>query len=250
MKISIITAVYNCVDTIGDALDSVRGQTHDDIELIVIDGASSDGTRELLQARAAEIDILVSERDDGIYDALNKGVRLATGAVIGFLHADDILADPEVLTRVSALFSAENPDAVYGDLVYVRKSAPESVVRYWQAGNMDSRSLWKGWMPPHPCLYLKRSVYEHFGLFNTTYAIAADYDFMLRILKPGTLQVRYLPGIMVRMRLGGTSNRGLANLWRKSREDLRALHENRVGGVLTLLRKNLGKLPQFIAKAP
>jgi glycosyltransferase involved in cell wall biosynthesis len=248
LKISVITAVYNRVGTINDALDSVLAQTHDDIELIVIDGASTDGTTALLESRAAAIDILVSEKDSGIYDALNKGLRLATGSIIGFLHADDLLADRDVLSRVAAVFASGHVDAVYGDLLYVRQNAVEETVRYWKAGAMQPDSLRKGWMPPHPCLYLRRSVYETYGHFDTTYRIAADYDFMLRILKPRTLQVRYLPGVMVMMRLGGVSNRGLANLWRKSREDLRALHANGVGGRLTLLRKILSKLPQFFSR--
>ncbi len=248
MKISIITAVYNRADTIAEALDSILAQSHEDIELIVIDGASSDGTSELLASRAAEIDVLVSEKDKGIYDALNKGLSLATGDVVALLHADDLFADNNVLARIAAEFSGDDPDGVYGDLVYVKKTDTTAIVRYWVAGQMTASSLVQGWMPPHPCLYLKRAIYQQYGMFNCAYEIAADYDFMLRVLRSGELKLTYLPFVMVKMRIGGVSNRSLGNLWKKSREDLRALRENRVGGILTLARKNFSKLPQFFGK--
>jgi len=248
MKISVITAVRNNCDTIAEALDSVLAQTHADVELIVIDGASTDGTGSVLERYAPRLSVLVSEPDLGIYDALNKGIARATGDIIGFLHADDLLADRNVLATIAAAFSQAATDGVYGDLLYVSKRNPQQVVRYWRSCEFTPRLLAKDWMPAHPTLYLRRQVYRQFGGFDTSLRIAADYDFMLRVLCSGTLQLTYIPQVLVKMRVGGASNRSMANLWRKSREDWRALRRNRVGGIFTLLLKNLSKLPQFFAR--
>jgi len=248
MKISVITAVYNNRDTIAAALDSVLAQTYPDVELVVIDGASTDGTREVLERYADRLAVLVSERDGGIYEALNKGVAMASGDVVGFLHADDLLAGPSVLATIAAAFAA-GADGVYGDLLYVRKQDPDRIVRYWRSRAFAPELLKWGWMPAHPTLYLRREVYRDHGSFDTSFRIAADYDFMLRILRPGTLQLRHVPEVLVKMRVGGASNRSLRNLWRKSCEDLRALRINHVGGVGTLVCKNLSKVRQFFRKA-
>jgi glycosyltransferase involved in cell wall biosynthesis len=246
MKISVITAVFNNCHTIGAALDSVLAQTHPDMELVVIDGASTDGTQAVLEGYRDRLGVFVSERDKGIYDALNKGLARATGDVIGFLHADDLLADAAVLTRVAAAI-AEGADGVYGDLLYVNKLDPSHTIRYWRSRPYKAGLLARGWMPAHPTLYLRRTVYEQHGYFDTSYRIAADYDFMLRILKAG-IRVAYLPHVLVRMRVGGASNRSLRNIVRKTREDWRALQHNRIGGWWTLVGKNLSKLPQFFSK--
>jgi glycosyltransferase len=248
MKLSVVTAVYNCADTLPDCLDSVAGQTHGDVEHILIDGASIDGTLELLQARRAQLSRLLSEPDDGIYFGLNKGVALARGEVVGFLHGDDVYADPEVLARVARAFADPAVDAVYGDLVYVAADDGARVIRYWRAGAYRPQRLRWGWMPPHPTLFLRRSLYERFGVFNTRYRIAADYDLMLRMLTQLRGKVLYRPELMVRMRVGGVSNRSLRNLLRKSWEDYRALRSNGVGGLGALAWKNLSKLPQFILR--
>ena len=244
MKISIITAVYNNRSTVAAALDSVLMQSHPDVEMIVIDGASTDGTREVLAKYESRIAVLVSERDDGIYDALNKGISLATGDVIGFLHGDDLLADGDALARVAAAMADTSIDAVYGDLVYVRKDDPSRVLRTWNAGGYVPEKLNRGWMPPHPTLYARRSIYERLGNFDTSFRIAADYDCMLRFLNAG-IRVSYIPHLQVRMRVGGASNRSLANIVRKSREDFRALRKNEIGAVVALVCKNFRKLPQF-----
>jgi glycosyltransferase involved in cell wall biosynthesis len=189
----------------------------------------------------------VSEPDSGIYDALNKGLAHASGDVIGFLHADDLLADSGVLTDVAAAFAA-GADGVYGDLLYVNKQDPAQIVRYWR-GRMFTPDLpAKGWMPAHPTLYLRRAVYEKLGNFDTTLRIAADYDFMLRVMRDTSLRLHYVPKVLVRMRIGGASNRSLRNLLRKSLEDWRALRKNGVGGLRTLVRKNFSKLPQFFSR--
>ena len=248
MKISIVTVVYNNRDTIADAIKSVLGQRHADIELIVIDGASTDGTLEVLAGYASKIAVLVSEPDGGIYDALNKGIDRATGDVVGFLHSDDLLADDQAISRIVACMEDSTVDAVYGDLVYVRKDDPMRVVRTWKASEFTQSALAHGWMPPHPTFYARRSVYERLGKFDTTFKIAADYDCMLRILKSG-VGVTYIPHLQVRMRVGGVSNRSLSNIVKKSREDIRALRKNNISATVALICKNARKLPQFFAHA-
>ena len=248
MRVSVITVVYNNRDTIADAIESVCAQRGAEIELIVVDGASTDGTRDVLARYASKISLLVSEPDRGIYDALNKGISLATGDVIGFLHSDDVLADNEAIARVAVQFADASVDAVYGDLVYVRKDDPSRIVRTWTAGSYTPSRIARGWMPPHPTFYARRSVYERLGKFDTSFRIAADYDCMLRFLKAG-IRVAYIPHLQVRMRVGGASNKSLANIIKKSSEDFRALRRNNVGAVVALLCKNLRKVPQFFKRA-
>lgn len=248
IKVSIITAVYNNHETVSAALDSALGQLDACLELVVIDGGSTDGTLDILRSYAGRLDVLVSEPDCGIYDALNKGIRHASGDVVGFLHSDDLFADPGVVSRIAAAFADTAVTAVYGDLHYVRKDNPEQVVRHWCSGGFSGRRLGWGWMPPHPTLYVRREVYEQYGLFDTSFRIAADYDFILRLLSEGGVGVRYIPEVLVKMRVGGASNRSLRNIVRKSSEDLRALRRNGVGGLGALMWKNLSKLPQFLGR--
>ena len=245
MKISVITAVRNRVATVGEALDSVHSQSWPDVEHVVIDGVSTDGTLELLETRRSEIAVLVSERDSGIYDALNKGLNLATGDVIGLMHSDDIYADKHVLADIAAAFDDPEIDAVYGDLNYVAQNDTSRVIRRWRSGEYSRVRLAEGWMPPHPTLYLRRHVIEHWGGFDETFRIAADYDVILRYFARGRIRPAYVPRVLVKMRVGGESNRSLGRVMRKSREDYRALRRNDIGGFGTLVRKNLGKIGQF-----
>lgn len=247
LKISIVTAVYNNRETVVGAIESILTQSFSNVELVLIDGGSTDGTLNALSTYRDRISAFVSEPDDGIYDALNKGIRLASGDVVGFLHADDLMADEHVLKRVADAFADPDVDAVYGDLVYVRRNAPSEVVRYWRAGQFDIEQLRWGWMPPHPTFYVRRHVYERLGGFDVTYRIAADYDCMLRLLMSG-IRVRYLPHLLVRMRVGGASNQSVSNVLLKSREDYRALTEHRIGALRALIGKNLRKLPQFFVR--
>jgi len=249
LKISVITATYNANTTIADAMESVLGQGYSNLESIVIDGASTDGTREKLEAYRSSLAVLVSEPDHGIYDALNKGIARATGEIVGFLHADDIFASTDVLLRVAEAFADDSVDAVFGDLVYINKSDPDKVIRYWEAGNFDKTKLNRGWMPPHPTFYVRRSVYEKLGGFDTSFHIAADYDCMLRFLTQADFNVRYIPEVLVKMRVGGKSNRSLKNILIKMKEDARALKKNGVGGLWTLVGKNISKLPQFFRRS-
>jgi len=246
LKISVITAVYNRVATIGDALDSVRAQTWRDVQHVVIDGASTDGTLEILQARRNEIAVLVSEPDKGIYDALNKGIARATGDVIGLMHSDDLYADERVLADVAVAFSDPTVDAVYGDLDYVAQGDTSRVIRRWRSGEYSPARLPSGWMPPHPTLYLRRRVIEQWGAFDTSFRIAADYDAILRYFGQGKVRPAYVPRVLVKMRVGGESNRSMGRILRKSREDYRALKKNSAGGIATLVWKNVSKIGQLL----
>lgn len=250
LQISVITAVFNRADTLGDALASLRAQTWPHVEHIVVDAASTDGSQHILARHRNSMAKLVSEPDDGLYDGLNKGIGLATGDVVGFLHADDMYASPDTLQSVARAFQDPKVDAVYGDVVYVDKRDPSRVVRYWRAGEFRPELLRSGWMPPHTTLYLRRSVYERFGGFDTRYCIAADYDHVLRVLGSGRVNVAYVPDVLMRMRLGGASNSSVAGLVRKAVEDYNAMRQNHVGGVQALIMKNLSKLPQFFRESP
>ena len=248
LKISVITAVFNRVHTVAQALDSVAAQSWPAVEHVVIDGGSTDGTLALLQARQSRLAVLVSEPDRGIYDALNKGLARASGEVLGFLHSDDYYASDEVLARVAEAFADPAVDAVYGDLDYVSADG-QRVIRRWRSGQVTPARLRRGWMPPHPTLYLRRRVIEQWGGFDTGYRIAADYDAILRYFVKGGIRVKYLPMVMVKMRVGGVSNAGLRRLWQKSSEDWRALRANGLGGLGgagALAWKNLSKLGQFL----
>jgi glycosyltransferase involved in cell wall biosynthesis len=245
LKISIVTASFNRVDTVAQALASVQGQTWQPVEHIVIDGASTDGTLQVIEAQRDRLAVLVSERDGGIYDALNKGFALASGDVVGLMHSDDFYADERVLERVAQAFADPAVDGVYGDLDYVAKADPSRIIRRWRSGIYQRSRLAHGWMPPHPTLFLRRSVIEQWGGFDTGFRIAADYDAMLRYLARGKIHLAYIPEVLVKMRVGGESNRSLSRILRKSREDYTALRRNEVGGLWALAWKNLGKLGQF-----
>jgi glycosyltransferase involved in cell wall biosynthesis len=245
MTISIITAVFNRAATIGQALDSVAGQTFSDTEHLIIDAQSTDGTLEEIRRRQNPKVRLVSEPDGGIYDALNKGMRLAHGEIIGLVHSDDYLAHEQVLDRISAAFEDRSIDAVYGDLDYVAADNTARVIRHWKAGDFKPRKLRQGWMPPHPALFIRRRVIDTFGAYDTRYRIAADYDAILRWFGGG-IQAAYIPEVLVKMRVGGESNRSLGRVLLKSKEDLSTIRKNNVGGLGTLMLKNMSKLPQFL----
>jgi glycosyltransferase len=252
LKVSVITSVFNNASEIRGAVDSVLSQRGVDIEYIVVDGASTDGTLQILQGYGSRIHKLVSARDKGIYDGLNRGVELATGDYVGFLHSDDLFCDEHTLERLFAPVlgdpSADWPAAIYGDLVYVDKQDPDRVVRYWRSSPFTMRKLRNGWMPPHPCLYVRRDVMLATGPFDIRLRIASDYKFILQLFRQ-SLRFVYVPGIVVKMRTGGASNRSLKAVFRKSREDLHALRCAGVAPLRALLLKNLSKLPQFFKRA-
>ncbi|WP_421716488.1 glycosyltransferase family 2 protein [Arcobacter arenosus] len=248
MKVSIITSVWNNEKTIEDAIKSVLSQNYRDIEYILVDGASSDGTVEVIKKYEDKISTFVSEKDKGIYDGLNKGVELATGDIIGFLHSDDIYADEHIISEVVGQFKNTNTDSIYGDLVYVDKVDTSKIFRYWKSGNYSFKKLCNGWMPPHPTFFVKKEFYDRYGKFDLDFGIAADYDFMLRMLGKYKITTSYLPKVLYKMRVGGASNRSIKNIIQKSREDIKALKNNGIGGVYTIVMKNLSKIPQFLKK--
>ena len=192
--------------------------------------------------------MIISEKDSGLYDAINKGILNATGDVIGLLHSDDILYSSEIISDLIAKIYDENLDGVYGDLQYVDKKNTNKIIRLWKSCEFNPNLLGKGWMPAHPTLILKKEVYSKHGVFNKSFKIAADYDFMLRILKDKTLNFGYLPRVIIKMRVGGASNRSIKNIIKKSKEDYRAIRSNNIGGVITLILKNTSKIKQFLIK--
>lgn len=248
MIVSMITVVFNREKTIGQALTAVQRQTYAEIEHLVIDGQSTDGTLEEIRRHRTPSLRLVSEPDQGIYDALNKGMRLARGEILGVVHSDDFLAHDRVVERVAEAFADPAIDAVYGDLDYVAAADPTRVVRHWRAGPFSPQKLRRGWMPPHPALFVRRRVVETHGAYDTRYRIAADYDAILRWFGRGGLRAAYLPEVLVKMRTGGESNRSLERVLLKSREDLEALRQNEIGGIGALALKNLSKITQFIIR--
>jgi glycosyltransferase involved in cell wall biosynthesis len=248
LKISVITAVYNRVNTVGHAIKSLQSQTHRDVEHVIQDGKSMDGTIRVIEGLTNPAISLVSAADTGIYDAINRGISRSTGEIIGLLHSDDFFAHDRVLELVAEAFSDQCIDGVYGDLEYVASNGTMSVARYWRAGGYEQSRLRYGWMPPHPTLYLRREVFERWGLYDTNFRIASDYDAMLRYLVRGQIKLAYIPDVLVKMRVGGESNRSIGRVLLKSREDLQAIRRNGVGGLGTLACKNLSKLPQFFKR--
>ncbi len=245
MKISIITITYNSAATLQHALDSVLSQTYPDIEHVLVDGASKDGTRELIEKYAREHANVrwVSEKDGGIYNAINKGIRMATGDIIGFLHSDDQLYSADSIEQVAEAFESSHADVVYGDLQYCKGGR---VVRRWKSNAFSPRSLKFGWMPPHPTVYVRREVYQQVGEYDEWFSIAADYDMMLRIFKTG-YRTHYIPSVLVSMETGGASNRSTRARLSKTQEDCIALRKNHVGaGFLTVACKQLRKIRQFL----
>ena len=246
MKISIITITYNSEKTLRDTMDSVLGQSYNDIEYILVDGKSKDGTCDIIRSYGDKVSKFVSEKDKGLYDALNKGIRMATGDVVGFLHSDDIYASRETVKMIAEAFNKFNVDSVYGDLVYVDQNDTNKIIRFWRSRKFSRARIMTGWMPPHPTFYLKRSAYEEFGGFNTTFRIAADYESMLRYLVRFRVSTFYIPLVLIRMRVGGESNKSLKNVIRKSMEDLRAMHINGLISVAAIFNKNASKFKQFM----
>ena len=248
MKFSIITVSFNAKDSIRDTIISVVNQTWKDVEYIVIDGNSTDGTQKIICEYLSDIHQFISEPDKGMYDAMNKGIRLATGEIIGFLHADDCYANNFVLEKVAAKFANPQIDCVYGDLVYVKKEDTSKVIRYWLSGEYNIQNLKFGWMPPHPTFFVRKEIYRKYGEFNTLLKIAADYDLMMRFLGKHKLRCAYVPNVLVKMRLGGASNKSIRNILLKMKDDLWALRENEIGGFYTLIFKNLRKIKQLFRK--
>lgn len=248
MKISIITATYNSAATVRDTLECIRRQSHADIEHIIVDGRSSDKTLEIVSSYP-HVAKIISEKDKGIYDAMNKGIGMATGEIIGILNSDDMYTDETVLSDVEGSFSGPEVKAAYADLQYVHPADPNKVIRTWKAGAFHKRNFYYGWMPPHPTFFVRKEVYEQAGVFDINLRSAADYELMLRILLKHGIPASYIPRVIVRMRAGGMSNASFWNRIRANKEDRMAWKLNDLEPYFfTLYMKPLRKIPQFIFK--
>lgn len=249
MKVSIITVVYQGERFIESAIKSVLDQDYPDIEYIVIDGDSGDRTMELIESFGTKINTVVSEPDKGIYDAMNKGISLATGDIIGILNSDDFYRSDTIISKVVDRMISEKVDSVYGDLVYVDPEVTDKVRRYWKSGDFKSQRFLYGWMPPHPTFFIKRSVYLKYGFYNLGLRSAADYEFMLRVLFKHKVSCSHIPEVLTVMREGGISNASIRNRLKGNSEDARAWAQNDLKPlVVTRYLKPLRKLMQYISK--
>lgn len=251
MKISIITVTYNSARTLSRAIRSVVRQTYPDIEYIIVDGESADSTIHIIEDFAARYPQIryVSEPDNGIYDAINKGIHMATGDVIALLNSDDELATSDIITHIASHIEATGADILYGDLVYCRYEAiehnPPRIVRYWKSNEFNPHDLRLGWMPAHPTLYCRREVFEEVGDYRTDFRISADYEFIQRAFRIPHFHKVYLPEVIVRMEVGGVSNRDFRTMWLKTREDWRVMRLHGLAPMTTITFKVLRKCRQF-----
>ena len=246
MKISIITVTYNSAATLEQTIRSVMEQSYHNIDYIIVDGGSKDDTLKIIDKYKNKIAAFVSEKDKGLYDALNKGIGLASGDVIGFLHSDDFYIDNKVIEKYAHLFLKQNPDAAYSDLYYVDKEDTNKITRKWKSGEFKPDSFINGWMPPHPTFFVKRDIYQRFGMFNLDFKSAADYELMLRFIQKQKIKLAYLPQFTVKMRVGGKSNVSVQNRLNANLEDRRAWEINGLTPrFYTLYLKPLRKILQF-----
>ena len=246
-KITIITVSFNSASTIADTLKAVASQTYQGIEHIIVDGASTDETINIVES-FPHVAKCISEKDEGIYFAMNKGIAMASGDVIGILNADDIYADNEVIAKVAAVFEHPAVDATYADLVFVNRVDVSKIVRTWKSGPFKRSSMYNGWMPPHPTFFVRRSLYEKYGLFNTILRSAADYELMLRFLLKHEINLSYIPQTIIKMRQGGKSTASISNRIKANLEDRKAWTMNGLKPhFFTLILKPLRKIKQFIS---
>ncbi|MEI6507524.1 MAG: glycosyltransferase family 2 protein [Bacteroidota bacterium] len=246
MKISIITVVLDNKKFIADAIESVLKQNYQDIEYIVIDGGSTDGSLEIINAYEHKISKIISEKDKGVYFAMNKGIALATGDIIGFLNADDFYANHDIIEKVITAFQNGNTDAIYGDLDYVSRSNKEQIIRKWVSGNYHDHKFYDGWMPPHPTFFVKSGIFKKFGGYNTLMRSSADYELMLRLIVNHHISLHYINEVLVKMRVGGQSNRSFKNRVKANMEDRKAWKINGlVPKFYTLWLKPIQKIFQY-----
>lgn len=249
LKISIITVCYNSAATIEDTILSVASQNHKNIEHIIIDGASTDGTMEVIARHRHALAVVVSEPDQGVYDAMNKGLRHASGDVVGFLNADDVYMDEEAVSHIAKAFHDTEVDACYADLIYVESDNPQNLVRSWKSRPFSPGLFKRGWMPAHPTFFVRRRIYEKYGGFDLQYRLQADFELTMRFLEIYRIRSVYIPKVLVRMRMGGLTNRSVLNVLRGNIEAYRACRKN--GFKVTpffMVRKVLSRLPQYLTK--
>jgi glycosyltransferase involved in cell wall biosynthesis len=248
MKISIITVSYNSAGTIQDTIDSIASQTYPDIEHIVVDGASRDATMDIVSA-APSVSKYVSEPDRGIYDAMNKGIAMATGEIVGTLNSDDFYTHEKVLERVAETFSNPEVDACYGDLIYIRQNDAANIVRYWKSRPFRPGLFKRGWMPAHPTFFVRRRLYEELGNFDLEFKLQSDFELTMRYLELFRINSVYIPEILVKMRVGGASNHSLRNIIKGNIEAYRACQKNHLGiSPWFNLLKIISRLPQFFRR--
>ena len=240
MKVSIITVSFNSAKTIADTIDSVLSQDFPEIEYIIVDGCSTDGTVDIIRQNENCISQWVSEKDRGMYDAMNKGIAMATGDVIGILNSDDVYMNSHVISDLMHLMQSQNTEVVFADLILVDSSNQNKVIRYYDSGRFHPSKFKFGWMPAHPTVFVKRELYQRVGKFSTTYQIAADYEMLIRMLAIEKASYAYYPKPVVRMRSGGASTSGISRNWILNQEIIRACKEN---GIYTNLFMLLLKVP-------
>lgn len=246
MKVSVITVTYNSSETIEETIKSVVNQDYPNIEYIIIDGQSKDNTLDIVNKYKTQIALVISENDNGIYDAIGKGIRKATGDIIVALNSDDMYATNDIISKVVELFKSSHADAVYGDLNYVDRLDTNKVIRKWKSGAYKKGHFLKGWMPPHPTFFVRNYCYQKYGSFNLSLKSAADYELMLRFIHKHGIKVAYLPQLIVNMRAGGQSNVSFKNRFKANREDRKAWEINGLKpGFFTLIRKPLSKIKQY-----
>lgn len=245
MKVSIITSCFNREKTIREAMESVLNQDYDDIEYIVVDGASKDNSLSIINEYRGRISTIISEPDTGMYEAINKGIRAATGDVIGLLHSDDFLFEKDTITKMVDVFERTKADLVYGNGLFVDFDDTNKVVRDWMSGNYSKKRVIQGWLPLHPTVYIKRSCFNEWGVYDESYKIAADSDLLVRYLYQADLKVAYLNAYIVRMRMGGLST-SFAKTKLKWGEDMRHYRAHGLNPYFALSGKILSKIPQFV----
>ena len=251
MKISIITVTFNSVSVINDCLTSVRSQKYEDIEYIIIDGSSTDGTLSLLESKRDQFATLISEDDTGIYDAMNKGIQKSTGDIIGFLNSDDFYLNNKVISKVVKEFEKDSfLDACYSDLIYVDQFNTSKTIRYVKSSKFQEGLFSKGWCPPHPTFFVRRSVYKKFGNFDLGYKLASDVDLMMRFLEKYKIKSKYIPEVWVKMRMGGVTNKNLKNIWLQNKEIIHSFNKNNLSVNLLkfLILKIISRIVQLFKR--
>lgn len=245
IKISLITVVYNAQNSIKHCIESVLAQNYTNVEYIIIDGGSTDGTLQIIEQYKPYVDIFLSETDNGIYDAMNKAIQLATGDIVGTLNSDDFFADNDVLSHIAKAFEKNNTDIVYGNLDYIDLKG--KIIRKWKSGEYKEGLFNWGWMPPHPAFYCKRKLFEQLGAYNLQYGTAADYELMSRFIHLNKISTYYLNKTIVKMSLGGASNKAFVNRYKAWIFDYKAMRKNEVlFPLFAIVLKPLRKVVQYI----
>ncbi|MBN2544681.1 MAG: glycosyltransferase [Spirochaetes bacterium] len=247
MKVTIITVSYNSRETIKSTIQSVINQKYNNIEYIIIDNNSNDGTVNIINNYRDKISKIIIEKDNGIYDAMNKGIKNATGDLIGFLNADDIYINDNVIKTIVEAVTIYNKDSVYADLIYVDKYNIDIIIRYWKSGSYNKDNFKLGWQPAHPTFFVKKAVYDKYGLYDVNFKVSADFELMLRFLYKHKITTHYIDKPLIKMRCGGTSNNSFKNIIKGNIDCLKAFKKNNIKvSIFYPLLRIIGKLKQFI----